>query len=92
MNLSICFYQSLSWRYCRLLNRASFTSIALYFWEFNVRASTVLGVVGAGGIGQELKNSMDLLDFSRLLTILVIISIMVMIIDRVSVNLQRRLQ
>lgn len=70
----------------------SFTSIALYFWEFNVRASTVLGVVGAGGIGQELKNSMDLLDFSRLLTILVIISIMVMIIDRVSVNLQRRLQ
>lgn len=70
----------------------SFTSIALYFWEFNVRASTVLGVVGAGGIGQELKNSMDLLDFSRLLTILIIISIMVMIIDRVSVNLQRRLQ
>ena len=70
----------------------SFTSISLYFWEFNVRASTVLGVVGAGGIGQELKNSMDLLDFSRLLTILVIISIMVMIIDRVSVNLQRRLQ
>ena len=36
-----------------------------------------LGVVGAGGIGQELKNSMDLLNFSRLLTILVIISIMV---------------
>ena len=70
----------------------SFTSIALYFWEFNVRASTVLGVVGAGGIGQELKNSMDLLDFSRLLTILVIISLMVVIIDRVSVNLQRRLQ
>ena len=60
----------------------SFTSIALYFWEFNVRASTVLGVVGEGGIGQELKNSMDLLDFSRLLTILVIISIMVMIIDQ----------
>ena len=47
-----------------------------------MRASTVLGVVGAGGIGQELKNSMDLLDFSRLLTILVIISIMVTIIDR----------
>jgi len=31
--------------------------------EFNVRASTVLGVVGAGGIVQELKNSMDLLLF-----------------------------
>jgi Binding-protein-dependent transport system inner membrane component len=32
-------------------------SIVLYLWEFNVRSSTVLGVVGAGGIGQELKNS-----------------------------------
>jgi phosphonate transport system permease protein len=39
-------------------------STTLFWWEFNVRASTVLGVVGAGGIGQELKNSMDLLDFA----------------------------
>ncbi len=37
-------------------------STTLYLFEFNVRASTALGVVGAGGIGQELKNSMDLLD------------------------------
>jgi phosphonate transport system permease protein len=40
-------------------------STALSWWEFNIRASTVLGVVGAGGIGQELKNSMDLLDFFK---------------------------
>ena len=39
----------------------SMVSVGLFWWEFNVRASTVLGVVGAGGIGQELKNSMDLL-------------------------------
>ena len=38
----------------------SMVSVGLFWWEFNVRASTVLGVVGAGGIGQELKNSMDL--------------------------------
>ena len=44
-------------------SRPSMVSIGLFWWEFNVRASTVLGVVGAGGIGQELKNSMDLLDF-----------------------------
>jgi len=37
----------------------SMVSIGLFWWEFNVRASTALGVVGAGGIGQELKNSMD---------------------------------
>ena len=38
-----------------------------------MRASTVLGVVGAGGIGQELKNCMDLLAFPRLLTIILLI-------------------
>jgi len=67
-------------------------SIGLFWWEFNVRASTVLGVVGAGGIGQELKNSMDLLDFPRLLTILVIILAMVTVIDHASQWVRRRLE
>jgi phosphonate transport system permease protein len=67
-------------------------SIGLFWWEFNVRASTVLGVVGAGGIGQELKNSMDLLDFPRLLTILAIILVMVTVIDHGSQWLRRRLE
>jgi phosphonate transport system permease protein len=66
-------------------------SIALYMWEFNVRSSTVLGVVGAGGIGQELKNSVDLLSFPRLLTILLIILVMVSAIDQLSAWLRRRL-
>jgi phosphonate transport system permease protein len=67
-------------------------SIGLFWWEFNVRASTVLGVVGAGGIGQELKNSMDLLDFPRLLTILALILVMVTVIDHGSQWLRRRLE
>jgi phosphonate transport system permease protein len=67
-------------------------SIGLFWWEFNVRASTVLGVVGAGGIGQELKNSMDLLDFPRLLTILGLILVMVTVIDQGSQWLRRRLE
>jgi phosphonate transport system permease protein len=66
-------------------------SLTRFWWEFNVRASTVLGVVGAGGIGQELKNSMDLLDFPRLLTILLIILAMVTTIDQLSAWLRRRL-
>jgi phosphonate transport system permease protein len=67
------------------------SSILLYMWEFNVRASTVLGVVGAGGIGQELKNSVDLLQFDRVLTILIVILIMVTAIDQLSAWLRRRL-
>ena len=66
-------------------------SLTLFWWEFNVRASTVLGVVGAGGIGQELKNSMDLLDFPRLLTIILIILAMVTAIDQLSAWLRRSL-
>ena len=66
-------------------------STTLFWWEFNVRASTVLGVVGAGGIGQELKNSMDLLDFPRLFTILLLILAMVTAIDRASAWLRARL-
>lgn len=67
------------------------SSILLYMWEFNVRASTVLGVVGAGGIGQELKNSVDLLLFDRVLTIILIILVMVTFIDQLSALLRRRL-
>jgi phosphonate transport system permease protein len=66
-------------------------STALFWWEFNVRASTVLGVVGAGGIGQELKNSMDLLDFSRLFTIIAVILVAVTAIDWFSGWLRKRL-
>ena len=62
-----------------------------HVWEFNVRSSTVLGVVGAGGIGQELKNSVDLLDFARLFTIILIILAMVTAIDQFSAWLRRRL-
>ncbi|CAN5909153.1 phosphonate ABC transporter, permease protein PhnE [soil metagenome] len=66
-------------------------STVLFWWEFNVRASTVLGVVGAGGIGQELKNSMDLLDFSRLFTIIAVILVVVTLLDQLSGWLRKRL-
>jgi phosphonate transport system permease protein len=66
-------------------------STTLFWWEFNVRASTVLGVVGAGGIGLELKNSMDLLDFSRLFTIIALILVVVTILDQCSSWLRKRL-
>ncbi len=69
----------------------SLSSIVLYMWEFNVRASIVLGVVGAGGIGQELKNSVDLLAFDRVFTIILVILAMVTAIDAISASLRRRL-
>jgi len=66
-------------------------SAVLYVWEANIRASTVLGIVGAGGLGQELKNAVDLLDFARVLAILIVIVALVTLVDRTSALLRRRL-
>jgi phosphonate transport system permease protein len=66
-------------------------STSLYIWEFNIRSSTVLGLVGAGGIGQDLKNAVDLLDFPSVATIILIILGMVTAVDQLSAWLRRRL-
>ncbi|MBD1874821.1 phosphonate ABC transporter, permease protein PhnE [Nodosilinea sp. FACHB-131] len=65
--------------------------ISLYLWEFNVRSSVILGIVGAGGIGYELLVSLKLLDFPRLCTILLLILAMVTLIDALSARLRQRL-
>ncbi|MBD2108680.1 phosphonate ABC transporter, permease protein PhnE [Nodosilinea sp. FACHB-13] len=65
--------------------------ITLYLWEFNVRSSVILGIVGAGGIGYELLVSLKLLDFPRLCTILLLILAMVTLIDALSARLRQRL-
>lgn len=62
----------------------------LYMWEYTVRSSTILGIVGAGGIGQTLKDTIDLLDFPRMLTVLSVILGMVWGIDTLSDLLRRR--
>ncbi len=69
----------------------SLASVALYVWEANVRTSTILGIVGAGGIGIEIKAAIDLLDFPRLFTLTAIVLVMVTIIDQLSAWLRRRL-
>lgn len=66
-------------------------SVSLYVWEANVRTSTILGIVGAGGIGIEIKAAIDLLDFQRLLALTAIVLLMVTIIDQLSAWLRRRL-
>ena len=66
-------------------------SAVLYVWEANIRASTVLGLVGAGGLGQELKNAVDLLDFARVLAILLVVVALVLTADRLSGRLRAAL-
>jgi phosphonate transport system permease protein len=70
---------------------ASFASFALLRFEINVRGATVLGFVGAGGIGQDLMEAIRKFYYSDVSAILVLIIGVVMTIDISSQYLRRTL-
>jgi len=64
-------------------------SYTLYRWENNIRAAAVLGVVGAGGLGQMLLYHMGLFQMPETSSVLVAMLILVALVDSLS-NLSRR--
>jgi len=68
-----------------------FADVTMYRWEYNFRASTVMGMVGAGGIGTDLIGSLRLLDYAQVGALLIVILIAVAIVDGLSHLLRRRL-
>jgi len=67
------------------------TGLVLYILDRNIRMATVLGLVGAGGIGQELKGRYDLFQYARVATILLVIFVTVLLLDQLSARLRARL-
>jgi phosphonate transport system permease protein len=65
------------------------TSYTLYRWENNIRAAAVLGVVGAGGLGQLLSFHMGLFQMNKTATILSAMILLVALVDLVSYILRR---
>lgn len=63
----------------------------LYRFEVNIRASAVLGIVGAGGIGAELVSQLRFRDFARAGTVLFITVAVVLLVDMTSGRLRRRI-
>ena len=61
-----------------------------YIFERNIRTATVLGIVGAGGIGMELKGRWDLFDYDHVATILLVIFITVVVLEFFSQRLRQR--
>lgn len=65
-------------------------AFTLYRWEVNIRASAVLGLVGAGGIGKQLHVSLSLFQEHRTLTLLLVIFALVSVVDLFSGWLRQR--
>lgn len=64
-------------------------SFSLYRFESNVRSATVLGIVGAGGIGQILFESIRGFYYAETATLLILIVLTVTIVDLISQQLRR---
>jgi phosphonate transport system permease protein len=70
---------------------AELASYTVYRWECAIRSSVVLGFVGAGGLGQQLDNSMKMFNGGEVATLLLIFIVLVALADSVSAWLRRAL-
>lgn len=69
----------------------SFVSYTLYRWECAIRASAILGLVGAGGLGQQVELSMRFFQFDEVFTLLGLLFCLVGTVDFISGRLRARI-
>jgi phosphonate transport system permease protein len=67
-----------------------FISYTLYRWEVNIRVAAVLGLVGAGGLGQRIHIAISLFLENQLLTLILAVYILVTVVDYLSAYLRRK--
>ncbi|MBE0438464.1 MAG: phosphonate ABC transporter, permease protein PhnE [Gammaproteobacteria bacterium] len=68
----------------------SYVGYVQYILERNIRTATVLGMVGAGGIGMELKGRWDMFAYSHVATILLVILTTVMLLEYISQKIRAK--
>jgi phosphonate transport system permease protein len=69
--------------------KRQWVAYALFRMECNIRTGTILGVVGAGGLGSEIALSIRYLEFDKLATTLIAVLIFVIALEWVSTHLRR---
>lgn len=65
-------------------------SQGLFALEYNVRASSILGLVGAGGIGYYIANFLERLDYRSLATTLIVLFVLLLAVDVASRAIRKR--
>ena len=68
-----------------------FVSSHLYVWEYNIRDSTILGLIGAGGLGLLISEAVSLFQWGRLATILIVVIALVTAFDAASSRIRKAL-
>jgi phosphonate transport system permease protein len=66
----------------------AFAGISVFRWDINIRESTVLGLVGAGGIGLELQSSVNVLAWNQVTMIFIVILATVLLSEWVSARVR----
>lgn len=69
----------------------SFIGVALYRFDINFRSSTILGYVGAGGIGTLLREYLSGLRYERALAVAVVIIILVLVVEFLSAAIRKQI-
>lgn len=69
----------------------NYVAYALYVFELNIRASVVLGLVGAGGVGRVLEAQRQFFQFDRIMGIVILLFVVVFTLEQISVAIRRRL-
>jgi phosphonate transport system permease protein len=72
--------------------KPAFVSVSTYRWDINVRASTIIGFVGAGGIGVALTTSINTFAWDKVLTILIAILGVVIFSEAFSAYVRRKVR
>lgn len=65
--------------------------ISMFRWDINIRESTVLGLVGAGGIGVKLEGALGTLAWPKVTTILLVIFVTVLVSEWVTAQVRKKL-
>jgi len=69
----------------------NYIALSLYIFELTIRSSTVLGIVGAGGIGRVIEAQRITFRFDRILAVLIPVLVIVIIVEQLSIYARRKL-